>query len=448
MPRLARAAGLIGAAALVLPAAASAHPSWYFINAKIAKKPELQTLSSPSATWKPSAGATTIAGTATAAEVQSALQADTALVAGTPGYDNVRVTGTAGGPYTVTFVGTLAGVDVPPLTASGATVGTTQNGGANVTYSGDPAADQAAMADQEQAVVVNDGYTFGFRETNGVGPGGGMLNLSKFLPSSYRSGMTVLQKLQYAPAQTGIQVHASCGGVAALSDPANIAQVWDRASDHDPFYNYIPWQKDSAGLGDNPSQWIGVVKDVTGVDLSTVSDFAGACNALGGTYHPSDTRSTTASAAIADAVAPLNAQITTLNGQVSSLTDRVGSLVPQLTAANAKLAALGSARALKLTLTGRRLAPDHVIAMVTGPAGAQATVTIKVSSAVAKALKLSSPAIATAKHKLDGEGAALVSLSAKKAVIKALARANGAVPATVTVASGSESATATAKLTR
>src|SRR5262249_11896424 len=173
----------------------------------------------------------------------------------------------------------------------------------------------------------------------------------------YRAGMTVVQKLEYAPAQTGIQVHATCGGVAALSDPANIAQVWDRASDHDPFYNYIPWQKDSAGLGDNPSQWIGVVKSVTGVDLSTVSDLAGACTALGGTYHPPDTKSVTASAAIADAVAPLNTQITTLNGQVSSLTDRVGSLVPQLDAANAKLAALVTApRALKLTLTGRRLA--------------------------------------------------------------------------------------------
>jgi hypothetical protein len=349
---------------------------------------------------------------------------------------------------------------VPPLTAAGATVGTTQNGGANVTYTGDPIADQAAMAEQEQAVVVNDGYTFAFRETNGVGPGGGMLNLSKFLPGSYRAGMTVLQKLAYPPAQTGIQVHATCGGVAALSAPANIAQVWDRASDHDPFYNYIPWQRDSAGLGDNPSQWIGVVKTATGVDLSTldsVGDLTNACTALGGTYHPADTRSTTASAAIADAVAPLNTQIATLNGQVSSLTGRVGSLVPQvdeLTAANAKLAsdnaalAKGSAtsRALKLTLTGRRLVSDDVTTMVTGPAGADATVAIKVSSALAKALHLPSATIASATAKLDGEGAALVSLSAKKATTKALKKARGSIPATVTAASGTDTTSASAKL--
>jgi hypothetical protein len=201
-----------------------------------------------------------------------------------------------------------------------------------------------------------------------------------------------------------------------------------------------------------------VVKAVTGVDLSAVSDFSAACAGLGGTYHPADTRSTTASAAIADAVAPLNSQIATLNGQVTSLTDRVGSLVPQvdqLTAANAKLtsdnAALANrsagARPLKLTLTGGRLVADDVTAMVTGPAGAQTTVTIKVSSAVAKTLRLPSGTIATAKEKLDNEGAALVSLSASKAATKALKKTKGSVAATVTAASGSETASKSAKLT-
>jgi hypothetical protein len=82
--RLARVIGVAATAALLFPAVASAHPGWYFITAKIAKKPEIQTLTGPSATWKPSAGAPTIADTATAAQVQAALQADTALVAGTP----------------------------------------------------------------------------------------------------------------------------------------------------------------------------------------------------------------------------------------------------------------------------------------------------------------------------------------------------------------------------
>jgi hypothetical protein len=466
--RLVRLAGLAAAGALLYPAAASAHPGWYFVTAKVAKTAEVQTLSTPGATWKPSPGATTIADTATAAQVQAALDADPAIVPGSPGYDNVRVAGNAGGPYTVTFVGTLAGANVPQLVPAGAIAGTTRDGGANVGYTGDPTADQAAMADQDQAVIVNDGYTFGYRETNGLGPvpngpaysggggaraftGAGMLNLSKILPGGYRTGMSELQKLEYPQAQTGIQVHATCAGVAALQDPANIAAVWYRASDQDPFYNYIPWQNTSAGLGDDPGQWIPVVKSATGVDLSTLSsvdDFKSACTGLGGTYHPADTQSTTASAAISDAVNGATAPLTT---QITSLTAQVGSLVPrldQLETANAALVAdQAAARPLKLTLTGGKLSSGGVTTMVTGAAGASATVTITVTSAVKKALRLSSATIATKRKALDTQGAALVSLAARKAVTKALEKAKGSVTATVTATAGTAKTSATAKLT-
>src|SRR6202000_2862793 len=114
-------------------------------------------------------------------------------------------------------------------------------------------------------------YAIGYRETNGVGPhvvggtvvGGGLLNLTKVLPGSYRADMSALQKLAYLPAQTGVQLHATCSGVAALEDPTNIWAAWSR-SDNDPFYNYIPWQRTSAGFGDDPSKWIAVVKNVAG----------------------------------------------------------------------------------------------------------------------------------------------------------------------------------------
>lgn len=57
---------------------------------------------------------TDIAYNATAATVQAALQALSTIGAG-----NVTVTGGAGGPYTVTFTGTLAGTNVDQLTATG-----------------------------------------------------------------------------------------------------------------------------------------------------------------------------------------------------------------------------------------------------------------------------------------------------------------------------------------
>lgn len=78
-----------------------------------------------------------IAYNAAAAAVQSALAALSTIGAG-----NVTVTGSAGGPYTVDFVGTLANTDVAAMTASGAsltggtspgvTIATTTAGGADV----------------------------------------------------------------------------------------------------------------------------------------------------------------------------------------------------------------------------------------------------------------------------------------------------------------------------
>ena len=40
----------------------------------------------------------------------------------------------------------------------------------------------------------------------------------------------------------------------------------------DPFYAYVPFQKASAGLEDDPATWIAEVKERTGVDLATVAD--------------------------------------------------------------------------------------------------------------------------------------------------------------------------------
>lgn len=79
---------------------------------------------------------TAIAYNAPAADVQAALTALSNI-----GDNDVAVTGSSGGPYTVTFKGVLGGTDVPAMTASGAgltggtspgvTIATTTAGGAN-----------------------------------------------------------------------------------------------------------------------------------------------------------------------------------------------------------------------------------------------------------------------------------------------------------------------------
>jgi len=81
---------------------------------------------------------TSLAAAATAATVQAALEALSNVGAG-----NVTVTGAAGGPYTVTFGGTLAGTDVAQMTATPTggtgtvTVATTTAGGVETAGVGD-----------------------------------------------------------------------------------------------------------------------------------------------------------------------------------------------------------------------------------------------------------------------------------------------------------------------
>lgn len=480
--RIASAAATV--AALALPAAAAAHPSVFSAIAKVAKTPAKQTLTLANATggtFKPSSAAAPVAYDAPAAQVEAALQADPAI-----GYLGVTVTGPAGGPYAITFTGPQAGLaktalvpDDTLLAGAGAdaSAAVDQAGGVTVTPTGDPAADQAAMSDQPQFAITNDGYAVAYRETNGIGPdrgpgivsgeGRGMLNLSKVLPSAYRTGLSALDKLAYAPAWTGVQPHATCTGVAALRDPATI-WAWQQRADNDPFFDYVPWQKASAGLGDEPERWIDVVKTTTGVDLAsldTVQQLTDACAGLGGTYRAADTASVVTSAVVADAVgaatAPLNdkigaftTQVGDLTAQITTLTGEKGALVAanaKLTADNAALAANAPvakapvARALRVALASSRLSLSvPAAAMVTGDAAQPLTVRLTAGASVVKALKLKSGTLATATKALDDRGAALVALKVPAATAKRLRAAKGTVPVTVTATSGALTATAKA----
>jgi hypothetical protein len=304
---------------------------------------------------------------------------------------------------------------VPSVTSVDAKAGDT-----GVTYANDPLGANL-VTKQTRYVVSIDGYAAGLAETNGV-TGGGVIDYSQ-LPADYRAPMTAEEKRAYGPAQTDVQAHATCSGVTALADGATIL-AWQGS---DPSFNYVPWQKTTAGLGDDPAKWIPVVRTATGVDLSATTDFRAACERLGGTYHAADTVSAIANVLIANALAPLQRQVTTLQGQVATLTRaRAASDRAASTARDAQKAAEAAYQALftkpiDLTLAAKRFAPAGGVAvMVTGSPTDPVTVTLELAKKKARKLGLSDPVLAEASGDIGPDGAVLLTLKPDKDVVKAL----------------------------
>jgi hypothetical protein len=323
-----------------------------------------------------------------------------------------------------------------------------KTGDAGVTFLTDPSG-AGLTTTQKQYVVSNGGYAVGFAETNGVS-GGGVLDYSA-LPSDYRAPMTAEDKRAYPAAQTDVQAHATCSGVPALSSGANIL-AWQAAAGRDPTYDYVPWQKTTAGLGDDPRAWLPVVKTATGVDLSTltsVADFTTACTRLGGTYHAADTQSaiagTLVSSAVAAAVAPLNTQIASLR-RARDASDRAAA-----TARDAQKLAETAYQALfqkpiDLTLAAKRFTPDAGVAMITGSPTDPVDVTLEVTRRQRKSLGLSSRILAEAQGTLNADGAVLLTLKPDSADVDKLERRSGTIAVTVLAVSGGNQDSARAKL--
>lgn len=326
-----------------------------------------------------------------------------------------------------------------------------KTGNAGVTFAIDPTG--AALTNtQTQYVVSTDGYVVGFKEDNGVA-GGGVLDYS-VLPSEYRAPMTAEEKRTYAAAQTDVQPHATCSGVAALSSGATIL-AWQSNAASDPYYDYVPWQKATAGLGDDPSRWIPVVKTATGVDLATLAttaDFTAACTRLGGTYQAADTPVLLADTLIANAVAPLRTQVTTLQGQVASLTrakaaadTRAADATTARRAAEVAYQALFT-RPIDLTLAAKRFAPRAGVALITGSATDPVTVTYEVTRKQKAALGLSSRVLAEASGVISSEGAVLLTPKPDAEVVKRLSRRTRPIAITVHAVSGGNEDSIRAKI--
>jgi hypothetical protein len=440
---------VVALAALAVPGAASAHPSLYLIQGKVARPLEKQTITmtATGGTWKPSAGAKTIPFDAPSWMVEDALGADATIGRNaTTGANNVLVTGNVGGPFTLLFQG-LATTNVPQvvpdstgLTGGTATAASVQDGGGTTWTFANNASGSNMTDTPQQAVVANDGNVTMWTESNGL-TDQGWLNL-KYLPSAFRAPMTSSQWLNWPAAQTGIQTHATCQNVPALNTEANVLAVQELFGSNpvgDPFWNYVPWQKTGVvgGVGgdDDPAKWTTVVQTATGVNLNTlntVADFRTACEALNGgkgVYVPADTQGNSqASAQIAAAV--------------TAATD---PLQAALDAAEAATQALLN-RPLDLTLESKRFA-RHVVVMVTGKTGDTVTVKLFVSKKDAKRLGLSSRVIASTSRRLGPAGATLVTLTPNRTAARALAKRAGGTTVAVQAVDGAEKDAASGLLT-
>lgn len=265
-----------------------------------------------------------------------------------------------------------------------------------------------------QYVVSNHNYNLVLRETNGVTDNG--ILAFALLPGAWRNQASITANKQnwFDEGATGAQPHATCSGSPQLG----LSQVlaWQGA---DPFYAYIPFQKTSVGLEDDPAAWIQVVKGATGFDLATLPDdpaaaavaAAAACSDIGGTYVPADTVTATgeafAAGNITEATAALDEEIAELGDQVSSLTVERDAAQADLAQAQAEKAAAESAaqaadqradraeaqvasllnRPLSVALASRNQSPKSIGVLVAGKLSKRATVQVTISAKDAKRLK-------------------------------------------------------------
>jgi hypothetical protein len=308
---------------------------------------------------------------------------------------------------------------------------------------------------QVRHMVTNHGFTTVLRETNGESSKG--VVSYAMVPGAYRNqpgfepGPAGTRTRLLSEADSGAQAHATCKGVPELTAEANIL-AWQGS---DPFYNYIPFQATSAGLEDNPADWLDDVLALTNVDLTQVTDAAAACAGLGGTYVPADETQSSIASLAAGSLHPLEEEIVLLN-------EDIDQLVAELDAANAALAVASGqvsaksgtdsenqalkAEVAKLKLESTRLRITSVAngsVKLAGPAGKAVTLKITCSKSSAKKLKLKSRKVATASGKIGADASATIPFKASSKALK-----NGSLKVTVTATSEDRLASTSATLKR
>ena len=308
-----------------------------------------------------------------------------------------------------------------------------------------PVPDPCSSTDTRKSYAVsNHGFTMALNETN-CATDKGVINYKK-LPSSYRATLSLAAYL--AAGDSGVQPHATCRQGSGLVDElwgqtagTSAITAWQTITANtaggEPFFNYVPWQKTSAGLEDDPTKWIPVVLARTGIDLnsySTVAEFTAACASIGGVYTPADKIGTTmesmnsgyaaeltatvtaaVTVAVTEAVgAPLKAEVATLITGETKLKAEVANLSRPLTveAASAKLAA-------------KTATSSGVALKISGPAGYHLRAFLVISEAGARQAGLRYRGLGTADVTIGDAGTADATIqlnAAAKAKLKALGK--------------------------
>ncbi len=285
---------------------------------------------------------------------------------------------------------------------------------------------QADLADQQQYVVSENGFTVALRESNGK-LGHGVL-IFDVLPSAYRA--------LFAPARwieegaTNVQPHATCDAPALTTDAVVLG--WQGA---EPHYGYIPFQATSAGLGDVPSTWISKVKAAGGVTLSASTDLAAACAGIGGTFAPADAIVTSAATLATGVTAPLQAEITKLTAARD--TALAGKAKAEADVKRLTLEATPFAIKVPSSATLQR----GLEVNVAGPPNRPVFIRIQISESQRKKLKLRYRTLGTGAGKTDEKGKALVIVAPRKDTAPVLLKLIDALPTQVTAVSGDRAAT-------
>ena len=361
----------------------------------------------------------------------------------------------------------LAALAVPTAASAHGTVYTHT---AKVVVGPTPPPNQGGLEDQVRYVVTNHGFTYVLRETNGI-TDSGMVDYSQ-LPSAYRNqpgfepGPAGTRTRLLSEGDSGAQPHATCDVPELMAEPAILA--WQG---EDPFYNYVPFQKGMAGLEDDPALWHAVVEDETGVDLSGVedADLETVCEALpgadAGSFRPADETQTAAaslaSGTIAEATAPLEAQVGTLQAALTAAQQARDTAQGALATAQASLATANAelARVMPLArrfsvalptaqMKARSLANDGARVSIAGPPLKTVSLRLTVSKAVAKRLGLSSGLLARRTASIEADGSSQVTLKPKRAVARKLRAMRGSARLTLAASGGDRTDTARGTVSR
>jgi hypothetical protein len=346
---------------------------------------------------------------------------------------------------------------VPVAASAHPTVYTDEDGGRVVTDAGPPVVTEL----RDRYMVVNHGYTYIYEESNGLGAPGGVVSYA-LLPGAFRADMTGEEKI--AGGGSGAQAHATCQN-SALDDDASVL-AWQ---DADPFYGYVPFQKASANLDDDPADWIATIEAETGIDLSAVSDDAAtaatqlealcegaAPGGLGGDFVPADTRLNTdlTSGAVNAATAPLNDQIAGLQASLTAAQQARDSAQAALAAANAELArVMPLTRTFSATLPTARmrtgaLRSDGATVTLTGPPLQAVSLRLSIPAKAAKKLGLKSGLLARTTASIGVGGSAQATLEPSARVKRALRRMRGSATLTLKAAGGDRTDTVTGRVSR